>query len=253
MSNNYEIFIDPSVGNQRNMMKGNLFQVNKNDLGRGDVLLRLNSLKLYKQATKAVKDGKGFRFPACSYEVITSGGNIFNKIGRQIKKEGRRQVKVGMKKVKNSGIIDDIEDKVKGEMRNIMKKTGPAVDKLLMESIENISEMVDQALDAEMEGGRIRWKKLGKRIKSNIKSGLKTANKIDNVVKKVTKAVPVPVKRMMAKTAISLAGRVADTYAPGSGELVEAGIRRGAKQINGRGFRVSGAGFRVSGAGFSPN
>ena len=240
MSNNYEIFIDPSVGNQRNMMKGNLFQVNKNDLGRGDVLLRLNSLKLYKQATKAVKDGKGFRFPACSYEVITSGGNIFNKIGRQIKKEGRRQVKVGMKKVKNSGIIDDIEDKVKGEMRNIMKKTGPAVDKLLMESIENISEMVDQALDSEMEGGRIRWKKLGKRLKSKINSGL---NKTDMAIKKTVRATPVPVKRALAKTAISLAGKVADAYVPGSGQVVETGIRATARKINGRGFRVSGSGF----------
>jgi len=241
MSNNYEIFIDPSVGNQKNMSKGNLFQVAKTDLGRGDTLIRLNSAKLYKQAIKAVEGGKGFRFPACSYEVVEScGGNIFNKVGRKIKKEANRQVKVGIKKIKKSGIIEDIEDNVKTELRSIMKKTGPKVDKLLMNGIENISEMVDEALDAELEGGRIKWKKLGKRLKSKINSGL---NKTDMAIKKAVRATPVPVKRALAKTAISLAGKVADAYVPGSGQVVETGIRATARKINGRGFRVSGSGF----------
>ena len=231
---------------------------------------------------------------------------ITRKISKTAKKAGNRTVNILLDKGEKMANrqLNKIEKAVENELDHLQKFTDDKTDKVIngVESKINkkisaigsqiqtqsdatqrkinaqiektFGEEIDQVLDDELEGGRVRWKRLGKRLKNagkkvinNVskdvsrdikKTVVKKANQfansnagkaIANEVKNQTKDMKQKTKRYIANKAIDVGsqiiGSAANYVVPGSGEIVETGakmaIKRGVKEINGSGIKGSQA------------
>ena len=201
-------------------------------------------------------------------------------VGRNVQKQGAKHINIMLdkhEKVANKK-INSIQSAVEQELNALMKKTDNKTDQIIQhvgnridtkinkvganlqaksDSMQNTINKkldkafdmeVDQIMDEELDGGKIRWKKLGRKLK---KAGRKVYNdakkkavdKITEEANTVKKAVKREGARQAIKYGAKAIGAVANYAVPGSGEVVEqgavVGIKGAVKAINGSGIKGS--------------
>lgn len=199
---------------------------------------------------------------------------------------------------KANKIIDRIGDKIDHKINRMGNKLQSESDKMQRQLNKKLDKAFDLEVDkivdeetADIEGGKIRWKR---RLKKRLKKAGQTVNKAVKPVAKITKPITNAVKdevkqklketktklkREASRRAINLGaqavGTVSNYFIPGSGEIVEEGAKYGIKEtvkrVNNKkgGSLVKGSqeakekmarlramrgkGFKPSGSGFRPS
>jgi len=144
---------------------------------------------------------------------------------------------------KTDQVIQGVEKKINKKVAQIgsrIQQQSDMTQKQINDHLKKtFDEDIDTILDEELDGGRIKWKKLGKRIKQSARDASKRASSAAKkaVVKEVTKQVndvKQKGKRYLAREAVNLGAKVIGTAAnyvvPGSGEIVEEASKVGIKQ-----------------------